>query len=118
MTAAEHDRILNIIAQTAGRRPRRRDQKRDPRTPYELAQAALTELHVHGYEITRRTDTRPNIRCTGLTAFWCPEHGNCTCPAPENSLDAPGCPLHAWHSTHAHMLYPGMQTTTTPSTGV
>lgn len=49
--------------------------------------------------------------CTGLTASWCPEHGDCTCPrkpdgepipAEEGGFDlsAPGCPLHDPESAH------------------
>ena len=39
-------------------------------------------------------------RCTGLTARWCPVHGDCTCPQ-DSDLDSPDCPLHAPLSSHA-----------------
>lgn len=50
--------------------------------------------------------------CTGLSASWCPIHGDCSCapnPAiadPERAwqdrhMDDPGCPLHAPRSSHA-----------------
>ena len=44
------------------------------------------------------------MRCTGLTAFWCPNCGDCTCPrtddgdVPEMSHDS--CPLHARGTNH------------------
>jgi hypothetical protein len=37
--------------------------------------------------------------CTGLTAMWCPLHGDCTCPDGEPG-DDPGCPLHAPEAEH------------------
>lgn len=42
-------------------------------------------------------------RCTGITATWCPIHGDCTCE-PDFPLDSPGCPLHDMRSTHAVRL--------------
>lgn len=48
--------------------------------------------------------------CTGLTALWCPTHGDCTCPPmfetgsgrPEGrTLNHPQCPLHSTASSHA-----------------
>lgn len=39
--------------------------------------------------------------CTGLTAAWCPLHGDCTCPEREFAMDDPGCPLHSFESSHA-----------------
>lgn len=38
-----------------------------------------------------------NSGCTGVTATWCPVHGDCTCsPGPDGapSLDDTTCPLH------------------------
>ncbi|MDA8313972.1 MAG: hypothetical protein M0010_02165 [Actinomycetota bacterium] len=44
------------------------------------------------------------VRCTGLTATWCPICGTCTCPADpqtgERNLDTDGCPLHDTSSLH------------------
>jgi hypothetical protein len=45
------------------------------------------------------------IRCTGVTAMWCPLHGACTCHWPvafgqEGPHDDPTCPLHAPDSPH------------------
>ena len=43
--------------------------------------------------------------CTGLTARWCPVHGDCICPRPDNELGGdladPMCPLHSPDSRHA-----------------
>jgi hypothetical protein len=56
--------------------------------------------------------------CTGLTASWCPIHGDCTCPRhgdaanPDTSegmrgevingqMEDPSCPLHAPSSGHS-----------------
>lgn len=44
------------------------------------------------------------IDCTGVTASWCPIHGDCTCPGPFDpppSLDNPGCALHSDRSHHS-----------------
>jgi DNA modification methylase len=38
--------------------------------------------------------------CSGLTATWCPVHGDCACDR-EHGLDAHACPLHSLDSTHA-----------------
>lgn len=41
--------------------------------------------------------------CTGITATWCPVHGECKCPPADgdpHSLSDPGCPLHAPGSAH------------------
>lgn len=48
--------------------------------------------------------------CTGVTASWCPDHGNCTCPSDETGnrdwidLDDGSCPLHASDSPHGESL--------------
>jgi hypothetical protein len=52
-----------------------------------------------------------SITCTGLTATWCPVHGDCKCPhafylgesdEPQGrTLNDPQCPLHATTSSHA-----------------
>lgn len=45
--------------------------------------------------------------CTGLTAMWCPVHGDCTCHEDElyegqpGPHDADNCPLHSPLSDHA-----------------
>ncbi len=55
-------------------------------------------------EATRRSCKR---RCTGLTARWCPIHGDCTCPNPADrddfgpsDMDDMHCPLHGEASDH------------------
>ena len=47
----------------------------------------------------------PTYECTGLTAAWCPVHGDCACSRGRNEgldcdLDDPKCPLHAPTSEH------------------
>lgn len=43
--------------------------------------------------------------CTGLTAVWCPVHGDCACPPNAQGAREPSddfrCPLHAFDSPHA-----------------
>jgi uncharacterized protein (TIGR02996 family) len=41
------------------------------------------------------------VRCTGVSAVWCPACGDCACPDREVRMDAPHCPLHASDSPHA-----------------
>lgn len=40
-----------------------------------------------------------SVQCTGITASWCPVHGDCTCSRSEH-LDDPNCMLHAALSSH------------------
>ena len=51
------------------------------------------------------------IECTGVSAGWCPIHGDCICPVDEHGehitmdgegfgRDNPACPLHGDGSTH------------------
>lgn len=44
--------------------------------------------------------------CTSLAARWCPNHGECTCPDPENDLEDAACPLHALLGEHAEETTP------------
>ena len=39
--------------------------------------------------------------CTGLTANWCPNCGDCCCER-EQGLDNPDCPLHTVGSPHPY----------------
>lgn len=39
-------------------------------------------------------------RCTGVSASWCPNCGDCLCPDREESMNSPSCPLHAPDSLH------------------
>lgn len=46
------------------------------------------------------------VACTGVSASWCPMHGDCRCPEPANrherhDLNHAGCPLHGPTSSHA-----------------
>lgn len=50
------------------------------------------------------TDTK----CTGVTASWCPIHGDCTCPRKkdgEREEEDPKCPLHSLSSDHAEVPF-------------
>ena len=40
------------------------------------------------------------MECTGISAHWCPVHGDCTCRNPEDSMSDDDCPLHSPSSTH------------------
>lgn len=36
----------------------------------------------------------------GVSAKWCPKHGTCKCPRPEEAMDSATCPLHSPTSGH------------------
>lgn len=42
------------------------------------------------------------MKCTGMTASWCPIHGDCSCPGPIGSSES--CPLHGPESEHAETI--------------
>lgn len=42
------------------------------------------------------------LTCTGLTATWCPIHGDCACPG-RVPLDDRGCLLHSPGSPHGEL---------------
>lgn len=47
------------------------------------------------------------MSCTGLSAFWCPRCGDCSCerlPCGECAFDSPSCPLHRVGSGHAQTV--------------
>ena len=49
------------------------------------------------YERVAGTWEPIHTRCTGVTAAWCPVHGDCTCPDADDgtpTLCDDGCPLH------------------------
>lgn len=54
-------------------------------------------------ELRRIADVIESRECTGVTATWCPIHGDCTCPPDpdERYLNDDGCPLHDSASSHA-----------------
>jgi hypothetical protein len=52
-----------------------------------------------------QADAAAEPDCTGVTATWCPVHGDCRCPRYEHNgyipaMDDPDCPLHAPESLH------------------
>lgn len=59
-------------------------------------------------ELRREADRLEAQSCTGLTATWCPVHGDCKCPDNEHgyegrTLNDLGCPLHGETSAHAEV---------------
>lgn len=62
--------------------------------------------HVIAYALNAAQRRVAEPVCTGLTAQWCPIHGDCTCHGLAedgswtSSMDDPNCPLHAPTSTH------------------
>lgn len=63
-------------------------------------------------QLRRRADLIESQQCTGLTASWCPIHGDCLCPRDEGgehvdrytgepAMHDEDCPLHAPSSSHA-----------------
>jgi len=63
---------------------------------------ACTQLQAeHSGHIVRRLQ-QATPECTGVSARWCPVHGDCTCePGGDADLDEPDCPLHGTASDHA-----------------
>lgn len=62
-----------------------------------IRQAAYADPEQLGrlaFEMRRRIEG-----CTGVTAAWCPVHGDCTCPDRLVAMDGP-CPLHDHDSLH------------------
>jgi len=51
-------------------------------------------------------DQKLKEKCTGLTARWCPIHGDCTCPErPDGDWDgSDDCPLHGLDSDHGEKI--------------
>lgn len=56
----------------------------------------------------------PTDECTGISASWCPIHGDCECTPDDeegnffNGKNDPHCPLHCTASTHATTLHGGV----------
>lgn len=76
--------------------------------PERLAHATLAFLEGAGACFAARQAAKEHAAaCTGLTAVWCPVHGDCTCPYENDdpnqgrTMDDAGCPLHAPESPHA-----------------
>ena len=70
-------------------------------TDFEIVRRAAfaddDELRLLADEMRRRI-----LGCTGITAAWCPIHGDCRCPDRgwAGDLNDPDCPLHAPSSLH------------------
>lgn len=78
------------------------------RTPAPPSDAALVAWRhrrdsgglVRRHEVRRRWSNK----CTGVSAAWCPIHGDCICVREGTAgLDDPNCPLHSLESTHAEV---------------
>lgn len=56
--------------------------------------------------LRRLADVIESRECTGVSATWCPVHGDCTCPPDPDPryLNADRCPLHDSASSHAEGL--------------
>ncbi len=69
--------------------------------------AAMTTTTERIAALRREADQLEATNCTGLTAIWCPVHGDCTCgdinddPDQGRTLNDYGCPLHGPASSHA-----------------
>lgn len=63
-------------------------------SPFDMTPAQLRAL-------ADEIEAREARECTGLSATWCPIHGDCECPEPAEGLDDPWCPLHGSRSLHA-----------------
>lgn len=50
--------------------------------------------------ITDWLDRTEPVKCTGVSASWCPICGDCCCEEPESSKCDDGCPLHSYWSRH------------------
>jgi len=50
----------------------------------------------------------PVVECSGISASWCPIHGDCTCTIDEDTFEItmgePKCPLHGDESRHGEPL--------------
>jgi hypothetical protein len=71
---------------------------------HHLASAAAALLNWYRAETGDSTAMRPGIapppECTGITAAWCPVHGDCSCPTNSEDRADDRCPLHAPTSAH------------------
>lgn len=74
----------------------------EPAVTHGLSAQDLRQLAADPAKLIALADQleREQHGCTETSAFWCPVHGDCLCPAPEDSLDDPDCPLHNHNSSH------------------
>jgi uncharacterized protein (TIGR02996 family) len=70
-----------------------RDRAEFIRTQYELERLRAEQTDLFNDE----TDWH---RCTGISATWCPNCGDCSCREPEFSRSDDDCPIHAAASPH------------------
>jgi hypothetical protein len=80
----------------------------DPTAPEyrSMIQAALETIRrtaILGLRAKQVLSWMAATQCTGLTASWCPIHGQCGC-GEGGDLNNPTCPLHKTGSSHAERL--------------
>ena len=66
--------------------------------------ATASDLRAQAVALLAQADALDARECTGLSAVWCPLHGDCACPARDDTLDDPDCPLHNPQSSHAETM--------------
>lgn len=74
-------------------------------------EGALHRLRRHLEDHLPDAPQRPDTRCTGIAASWCPVHGECSCPKQEKTgepvwrngerVENEACPLHGRGNNHA-----------------
>lgn len=84
------------------------------RDPHRKDQTVTTDIwpEARAAMLRAEADQLESTHCTGLTATWCPIHGDCLCGERDvigrrhrgdgfHDMDDPRCPLHAPTSSHA-----------------
>lgn len=66
----------------------------------EFIRVQIGIVQVERDRVTYLNDGTDWQQCTGVSADWCPNCGNCQCPDREDRMDDAGCPLHRPDSPH------------------
>lgn len=75
----------------------------DSRGDSARAEFVRTQIELVQIQKERNTlfnDERDWKECTGISATWCPNCGDCSCREPEFSRNDHGCPIHGTRSRH------------------
>lgn len=64
-------------------------------------------LRAKAEELRAEADRIESANCTGVSASWCPVHGDCRCPDPLDDMNDWNCPLHSSQSSHAEAFAAG-----------
>lgn len=70
---------------------------------HDRAEFVRVQIGIEGLqrdETERYNDDVDWSECSSLSADWCPNCGDCTCPDPEQSKSDDACPLHSADSKH------------------